>query len=312
MIARLALPCVFALSLVPLAARADGTGIARHQGPCAGCVSSLPGGSDPRPLLVLLHGDGESASSMLDAWEHSAKGRGWAVVALACPRSEGCTSGSFWKWNGDPSWVLRQVNSLAELRAIDRDRMWIVGWSGGGSYIGFRTQEFERAFAAIVVHGGGIPPARSICPTSKTAVYFLVGDMNPLHGLAVRLFDHYEACQDEVTWTLVKGADHEGERRALATYREAILDWLSTKRLAAPRVDDDADAPKTIDPPVVAPAASTPPTGAISTPASCRCQFPGVVANVSDRAMLGPSLLTAVALSARRRRRVTDRAPAPR
>jgi len=312
MIRGLVLPCAMSLILGPLSAQADTRDRTRNQGPCAGCVSSLPGGSDLRPLLVLLHGDGESASAILDAWEPGAAARGLAVLALACPRSEGCARGSFWRWNGDPSWVLDQTLALAESRAFDRERMWIVGWSGGGSYIGFRTQEFEQAFAGILIHGGGMPPPRSKCPRAKAAVYFLVGDMNPLHDLAVRLRDHYESCGDDVTWTLLKGADHEGERRALASHREAILDWFSTKRLTEPLAANDAVVPKASDPPTSAPSASATPAIPASPSPSCRCGFAGVAPSVAHVPLLGPALVAALALARRRRRTITDRAPALR
>jgi poly(3-hydroxybutyrate) depolymerase len=125
------------------------------RGPCTDCLSSLPAGTDPAPLLVLLHGDGETAGSMFDAWEPVAARRGVAVLAPACPKSEGCAAQSWWKWDGDPVWLEQQADALDALRSIDRERTWIVGWSGGGSYIGWRTREIERSFAAIVIHGGG-------------------------------------------------------------------------------------------------------------------------------------------------------------
>ncbi len=206
---------------------------------------------------------------MLDAWGRSAEARGIGVLALQCPRSEGCTSQSWWKWGRYPEWLVQQTRAFGALRPVDPDRKWIVGWSGGASYIGSWTQELEREFAAIVIHGGGMPPPRGACPaTAKAGVYFLVGDANPLHYLATRLRDHYDACGNDVVWTLLAHADHDGERRALAGHREAILDWLSTRSLthAAPTVatataaQGDASAPSTPPPP------SGPPTPSGSAP----------------------------------------------
>jgi predicted esterase len=170
---------------------------------------------------------------MFDAWSAAAEARGIAVLALQCPRDEGCTSQSWWRWDGDPGWIVRQTEQLGHLRAVDTGQMWIVGWSGGASYIGRRSQEIERSFAAIVIHGGGIPPAFGACSAEKAPVYFLTGDANPLHGLAVRLREHYDACGNEVTWTLLPRADHMHERSALAAHREAILSWLSRRRLVS-------------------------------------------------------------------------------
>ena len=179
---------------------------------------------------MLLHGDSESASRIYSKWQGWAEERGIAVLAPACPASEGC-KGSWWRWDGDPAWLERQVDALSQLHAIDRERLWIVRWSGGASYLGWRTQAFERTFAAIVIHGGGLAPAYGACPLSKSSVFFLVGDGNPLHHLAVDLRAHYEECGEEVQWSLIKGASHEGEWNALdAKQGRSILDWLATKR----------------------------------------------------------------------------------
>jgi poly(3-hydroxybutyrate) depolymerase len=290
-------------------ARADGGAPSRVAGPCAQCVSSLPAGLDPRPLLVLLHGDGESAASMFDAWQAGAAARGIAVLALACPIAEGCTARSWWRWNGDPAWLVKQTSTLGELRPIDRDRMWIVGWSGGASYIGMRTQEFERSFAAIVIHGGGVAPASGSCAAPGAPIYFLVGDANPLHYLVEPLRDHYATCGNDVVWTLLRGADHGGERRALTGHREAILDWLSSKRLALPSqdaatIDATTEAGPGVEPPASAMATAPPPALMAPSPPpptpSCRCSAPGACTAKGPLVWL-LSVGAAVALRQRRR-----------
>src|SRR5258708_19487496 len=56
--------------------------------PCAGCLASLPPGDDPAALLVVLHGDGESASALFDKWRRLTEPRGVALVALPCPATQ--------------------------------------------------------------------------------------------------------------------------------------------------------------------------------------------------------------------------------
>jgi poly(3-hydroxybutyrate) depolymerase len=226
---------VFVLTLAATSAKAQSRPhapaprILLHDTPCPGCLASVPEGSDPVPLIVALHGDGEGAAPVHDAWEKLAAPRRVAVLAIACPKQLGC-EGSFWRWNGAPTWIDAQVTKLAERRPIARDRLWLVAWSGGASYVGYRTQELERTFAAIVIHGGGIPPAESSCGENKASVYFLVGDRNPLHALTAGLRDHYVQCGSDVAWDLLRGAEHGGEWQALGSHGIAILDWLATKR----------------------------------------------------------------------------------
>src|SRR5262249_41094081 len=145
-----------------------------------------------------------------------------------CPKDRGC-KGSFWQWNGDPAWIASAVDALSAIRPIDRTRVSLAGWSGGASYMGMRAPSLSRSFAALVYHGGGIPPGSSECGSPGTPVYFLVGSGNPLHAHAVGLREHHDACKDDVTWDLVKRGDHDAEWRALDTRGDAIAAWLATK-----------------------------------------------------------------------------------
>ena len=157
------------------------------------------------------------------------KRRGWALLALDCPVRLGCKD-SFWKWDGDPSWVLDQVAAVAKRRPIDRARVYLIGWSGGASYIGWRAAAWSGEFAAVVLHGGGIPPGTTACPAGRLPAYFLVGDKNPLHRLARELRAYFEACHQDVTWDLVRGGDHAHEEAALTARKAAeILDWLAAR-----------------------------------------------------------------------------------
>jgi poly(3-hydroxybutyrate) depolymerase len=201
------------------------TPVALAAAPCTGCRLAMPEGDDKAPLIVALHGDHQPVATIHDAWTRLALKKGFGVLTLQCPRALGC-KGSFWQWDGDPSWVTEQV---AKVERADRDRLFLVGWSGGATYIGWHAQVLERSFAAIVIHGGGAPPSDSACADPKRPVYFLVGDKNPLHGLAVRLRDHFGACNSEITWDLVRGADHEAEWRALGEHGTTIVEWLARR-----------------------------------------------------------------------------------
>jgi len=200
------------------------TRAARAEAPCKGCRLTLPAGDGPAPLLVVLHGDRQDPRTPHDAWTRLATKRGIGVLTLACPADLGC-KGSFWQWDGEPSWVTDQIAKVDAAR-VDRDRLWLVGWSGGASWIGMHAQAFSRAFAAVVIHGGGVAPADGTCGDAKAPVYFHVGDKNPLHALAIRLRAYHTSCAADLTWDLVRGADHEGEWAALPTHGKAVMDWL--------------------------------------------------------------------------------------
>ena len=202
--------------------------------PCRRCTLELPTRRDgDLPLLVVLHGDRERATTAAARWHAAAGQRGWAVLALQCPVDQGCKD-SWWQWNGEPSWIVDQVAAVAKTVAIDPSRIYLAGWSGGATYIGMHAPAWTETFAAVVLHGGGHEP-HADCPARALPAYFLVGDHNPLHHLMKDLRAWFDGCKQDVVWDLVRGGDHEMEDRALDRKKAlAILDWLTARpRIAA-------------------------------------------------------------------------------
>jgi predicted esterase len=194
--------------------------------PCAGCALDVPRRHGRVPLLVILHGDHERASAAADRWRDAARARSWAVLSLQCP----CESESWYKWDGSPSWIRAQIDAAARKIAVDRDRIYLVGWSGGATYIGMNAVAWPNEVAAVVIHGGGQPPDDDACPAHLPA-YFLVGDHNPAFPAAKRLRAYLETCGQEVHWDLVEGADHHDEDDALDRGKaRKILGWLDRHR----------------------------------------------------------------------------------
>lgn len=138
--------------------------------------------------------------------------------------------------------VIAQIEARRGATFDERSRA-LVGWSGGASYIGYRSQAFEALFPRILFHGGGIPPAQTTClEHSQAAVAFFVGDKNPLHYLATTLRDYYTQCHADVTFTLLPGKNHGGEWLALTKARVAEwLAWLFPRPLAASPVTGPTD-----------------------------------------------------------------------
>lgn len=208
-----------------LVALATGTASAAPRPPCDGCVLDVPAKvTESVPLVVVLHGDREHARDAGARWRSTVKARGWALLAIECPKQHGCKD-SYWKWNGDAQWIIDQVAATATQVNIDASRVYLVGWSGGATYIGWHVQAWPSTFAALVIHGGGDAPSDKTCV--DTRAYFLVGEHNALHHLARQLREYLEGCKQPVKWDAFRGG-HAKERTAL-TRRKAneILDWLA-------------------------------------------------------------------------------------
>lgn len=179
------------------------------------------------PLLVVLHGDREKAEAAAQRWRAATKERGWVLLSLQCPVEDGCT-GSWWQWQGDVGFLKEQVERVAKNVKIDRARIGLVGWSGGASFMGANAKAL-RDYAGFVFHGGGMPADEDGCPAGRQRAYFLVGDNNPLHRLAIALRERFDHCRAEVVWDVIKNGDHDREDRALDRKKALlILDWISS------------------------------------------------------------------------------------
>jgi len=244
--------------VVPRVARAETP-------PCKGCVLVAPrADSGPQPLLVTLHGDIDHADTTAAPWRAAIVARGWGLLSIECPVAEGCDRGSFWRWNGPVSWLLAQVAKVTDAYPVDRVRMFVSGWSGGASYIGWHAQDFARVFAGIVVHGGGVKPRLATCAERAPPVYFLVGSANPLHDMAKDLRAYFDRCHHEVVWDLLPRKGHPEELAALDRARaDAILTQLEawTRPASAAASSTPPSAPEPSSAPAGPPSAAGPATG---------------------------------------------------
>lgn len=287
--------------------------------PCAGCITAFPDETDAgrAPLLVVLHGDGGKASSILTVWEKAAVARGIVVFAPQCPIDDGCPKASWWQWGKDPAWFDPKIDAIDAQRPLDRQRLWIAGWSGGASYLGYRAPDLVGRFSAVSFDGGGMPPrspqeCRSQC---RLESYFLIGDKNPLHGLAIDLHTWIDQCDNgSSTWDLLPGADHGGEWSALSkpAKQGTILDWFETHALTCAAVSSPPPSPIVADAASQAPSAMASPS--ISAPSSsahaesappppttrCACAIPGARAEPGSIVSLAIAYLACRTARARR------------
>lgn len=220
---------IFLFAIVGATPRADATAL---QAPCSGCTLDIASASsDPVPLVVVLHGDTDNARERARKWREAVLRQGWALLSLDCPAALGCPDGSWYQWKHDPGWVRDQVREVAASHRIDTSRIYLVGWSGGATFIGKHVHEWPRMFAAAVIHGGGVPPLDEDCLDRPLPAYFLVGDKNPGHGAVKRLRAYFEQCEQEVQWDLLPGANHAREDDALTVDKaREILRWLAGRR----------------------------------------------------------------------------------
>lgn len=151
---------------------------------------------------------------MLRAFRAAAAKADVALLAPPCPAELGCNQQSFWRWGGDPAWLSELAARAVALHDLDAERVALVAWSGGASYLGKRMAALGDHYSAAVLLGGGVPGPE--CAARPMPIFMVQGNRNPMHELTVALRQRLEQCQHEVQWHLVRGADHAAEWEAVS------------------------------------------------------------------------------------------------
>lgn len=142
-------------------------------------------GTDPRPLVVELHGGGGNAAGMERLTHLSAQTdpRGWLIVA---------PDGVDRRWNDGRPGVGSGVDDVAFIRAliddvarrtpVDRSRVFATGISNGAMMSGRLACELAAEIAAVAQVAGTIGvEAQSACaPAEPVSVLVIAGTADPL------------------------------------------------------------------------------------------------------------------------------------
>jgi poly(3-hydroxybutyrate) depolymerase len=136
----------------------------------------------PAPLLVLLHGSGQTALNMLNEWVDPPP----AGVVLVAPDA---ASREQWELKTDgPVFVREVVKDVSQRRAIDPARIYLFGHSGGAVYALTLAMLESQFFAAVAVHAGAWRRPGEFTALKlarrKIPVAIWVGDIDPLFPLA--------------------------------------------------------------------------------------------------------------------------------
>lgn len=165
--------------------------------------------NDPIPLVIALHGFGEGAQNfaMGTGLAETAEDRGFVV---AFP------NGHLLQWNDgsqgdheedDTAILLELIEVVAEKVNLDRDRIYLAGFSNGASMTFRAACDAPGVFAAIAAVGG--PMRRSqTCDDTQISVFVLHGTADsavPFYGGNGR----YSAPETVANWAEANGCTDE-------------------------------------------------------------------------------------------------------
>lgn len=126
----------------------------------------LPENVEGAPLVVMLHGYGESAEAFCQktSFEKEANASGYAVAYITgIPTPEDPTSAAGWNSgigissNNDVDFLCAFVNDMCRLYPFDRTRIFAVGFSNGAFMTHRLALEANDTFSAVVSVAGMMP-----------------------------------------------------------------------------------------------------------------------------------------------------------
>lgn len=144
----------------------DGTGHVVYDGVNHDIIMSFPETLDGAPLVLMLHGYGESSAAFRQkvSFELDANPLGYMVVYVTgAPSPEDATSSVGWNSgvgissNKDVDFLCALANDLCDIYSLDSSRVFAVGYSNGAFMSHRLAVEADDIFTAIVSVAGMMP-----------------------------------------------------------------------------------------------------------------------------------------------------------
>lgn len=144
----------------------NGKGYAVYDGVKHDYILDTPDIVEGAPLIIMLHGYGESAAAFRQetSFEKTGNDYGYAVAYVTgAPNKDDSTSATGWNSgigissNRDVDFLCAFVNTLCDEYSFDRERVYAVGFSNGAFMTHRLALEANDTFTAIVSVAGMMP-----------------------------------------------------------------------------------------------------------------------------------------------------------
>jgi predicted esterase len=141
----------------------------------------LPDGYDPEvpaPLIIVLHGRGDSGKSIARAWDEVANETGAILVAPDALRP--LWTGYEWRFVDESVWyVLLTLDRVRERYSVDEQRIVLTGFSQGAHVALVTALRHPERFCGLVPVSGDFDPRLEVIPPAEDGptprVWLLIG-----------------------------------------------------------------------------------------------------------------------------------------
>ena len=195
-------------------------------------VISVPSSYSPSKamaLLLALHGDEGKPDYIHSSFRSLQQTTGGAFILVSPKAPYG--GGSWYKSTSNHrDFVDAVIQKMLSTYNIDQDRIWITGWSGGATFLGYYAIKRQDILAAVTFYMGGGSGGYSYSPPAgscKIPGRFVIGSKDFLYKLASNQRNLMKQNGHEVAWNELPGVGHSFQKSTLS----GTWSWISQRTL---------------------------------------------------------------------------------